>query len=291
MVSRTSHYGVVVGVDGSGDADLAVKWAACEAAMRRVRLTLVHAIAMPSPGWTNQQLRELYEADADAILDDAVTSIHDFMGAGAPADVRRQVFFSRPATALVDMSKDADMIVTGARGLGALRRVFLGSVSNALIHHAHCPVAILDLDTSLCAEAKNAPVVLGFDGSAASEYATEIAFKEASLRGVDLVVLHAVNDTDMSQIRNSKYSEGLCDIGAMLSERMADYQRRYPSVHVQRAVVDDRPAAHLVNLSATAQLVVVGSHGRGGFAGMALGSVSSAVAHASRAPVLVARNQ
>ncbi|UMB67457.1 universal stress protein [Mycobacterium paraterrae] len=291
MVSKESHYGIVVGVDGSGDADVAVKWAACEAAMRKVRLTLVHAIAMPSPGWTNQQLRELYESDADAILDDAITDIHDFMGAEAPTNVRRQVFFSRPASALVDMSKDADMVVTGARGLGAIRGVLLGSVSNALIHHAHCPVAVLDCDTSLCAQTKSAPVLLGFDGSAASEYATEIAFAEASMREVELVVLHAVNDIDMSQLRSTKYSAGLCDVGDMLTERLADYQRRYPRVHVQRAVVDDRPATHLVNLSATAQLVVVGSHGRGGFAGMVLGSVSSAVAHASRAPVLVARDQ
>lgn len=291
MSSTEQHYGVVVGVDGSGDADVAVRWAAYEAAMRNVRLTLVQAIAMPSPGWTNAELRELYETDADAILDDAVTTINDFMKADAPTNVRRQVFFARPAAALVDMSKDADMVVVGARGLGALRRLLLGSVSNALIHHSHCPVAVLDRDASLSAQAEHAPVLLGFDGSAGSEVAAEIAFEEASMRGVELVVLHAASDTDMSQIRNTNYSEGLADVGDMLTERLADYQQRYPGVHVQRAVMDDRPATHLLNLSATAQLVVVGSHGRGGFAGMALGSVSSAVAHASRTPVIVARSQ
>ena len=291
MSSTEQHYGVVVGVDGSGDADVAVRWAAYEAAMRNVRLTLVQAIAMPSPGWTNAELRELYETDADAILDDAVTTINDFMKADAPTNVRRQVFFARPAAALVDMSKDADMVVVGARGLGALRRLLLGSVSNALIHHSHCPVAVLDRDASLSAQAEHAPVLLGFDGSAGAEVAAEIAFEEASMRGVELVVLHAASDTDMSQIRNTNYSEGLADVGDMLTERLADYQQRYPGVHVQRAVMDDRPATHLLNLSATAQLVVVGSHGRGGFAGMALGSVSSAVAHASRTPVIVARSQ
>ena len=111
------------------------------------------------------------------------------------------------------------------------------------------------------------------------------------MRGVELVVLHAASDSDMSQILTTKYSAGLADVGDMLTERLADYQQRFPSVHVQRAVMDDRPATHLLNLSATAQLVVVGSHGRGGFAGMALGSVSSAVAHASRTPVIVARSQ
>ncbi len=291
MSDAAKHYGVVVGVDGSGDADAAVQWAASEAAMRKVRLTLVQAIAMPSPGWSNSELRELYETDADAILDDAVTNINEFMKDDAPTDVRRQLFFSRPATSLIDMSKDAEMMVVGARGRGALRRLLLGSVSNALIHHAHCPVAVIDRDASLYSQARKAPVLLGFDGSASSKAAAEIAFTEASLRGVDLVVLHAASDTDISQLLGTSYSEGLAGVGEMLTERLADYQKRYPGVHVQRAVMDDRPATHLLNLSATAQLVVVGSHGRGGFAGMALGSVSTAVAHASRAPVIVARTQ
>ena len=101
----------------------------------------------------------------------------------------------------VDMSKDADLVVVGARGQGALRRVLLGSVSTALVHHAHCPVAVIREDASLDPEATKAPVLLGTDLSAASELATEIAFHEASMRGVDLVVLHAASDTDLSRIR------------------------------------------------------------------------------------------
>jgi nucleotide-binding universal stress UspA family protein len=291
MNGSEKHFGIVVGVDGSGDSNVAVRWAAREAAMQKARLTLVHAIAMPNALWSAAELRELYEADARGILDDAVSDITEFTKGEGPREVNQQICFARPAPTLIDMSKDADLVVAGARGLGAVGRLLLGSVSTALVHHAHCPVSVIPQDVALHPQPAKAPVLLGTDGSVASELATEIAFREASIRGADLVVLHAASDTDMSQLLKTKYSAGLADVGEMLTERLAGYRDRYPHVHVQRVVMDDRPTTHLLNLSETAQLVVVGSHGRGGFAGMALGSVSTAVAHASRTPVIVARSQ
>jgi nucleotide-binding universal stress UspA family protein len=134
-----------------------------------------------------------------------------------------------------------------------------------------------------------APVVVGVDGSPASESATALAFDEASRRGVELVAVHAWSDFAVSELPGIEWSDVQKQAEETLAERLAGYQERYPDVTVRRVVVLDRPARQLLEQSEAAQLTVVGSHGRGGFAGMLLGSVSSAVAESARMPVIVTR--
>jgi nucleotide-binding universal stress UspA family protein len=125
-------------------------------------------------------------------------------------------------------------------------------------------------DYDICTAAKE------IVGVAASEQATAIAFDEASRPGVYLVALLAWSDWTARGSPAIEWSTLQSVGGKLLAERLAERQERYLDVWVRRVVVPDRAASHLVMQSESAQLVVVGSHGRGGFAGMLLGSVSSA---------------
>lgn len=282
---------VVVGVDGSPASNAAVEWAARDAARRGAALKLLSVqtppVVMAFPEvpvteaftqWQEERGRELLEA-ARAIASDAA-------GEGRLA-VTSEVVYGPAVAALAEASNDAQMIVLGSRGHGALARSLLGSVSTGLAHHARCPVAIIREE--LAEHPAQAPVVVGVDGSPASEHALAIAFEQASFRGVDLVAVHAWDDTGVFEFPGADWA-AMQEAGEqILSERLSGWQERYPDVPVRRVVVGDRPAHQLVEQSESAQLLVVGSRGRGGFTGMLLGSVSTSVVHAARTPVIVAR--
>jgi len=184
----------------------------------------------------------------------------------------------------------AYMIVVGSRGADAELRHPLGSVSSALIRHAHCPVAVIHDLRAPEAEIRQAPVLVGIDGSASSEAATALAFDEASRRGVAVVALHAWSDVGVFPILGMDWRDYRHEGDKLLTQRLTGWQQRYPDVPVRRRLVADVPARWLVEESKTAQLVVLGSQGRGSSPGKHLGSVTSAVARSARVPVIVFRS-
>ncbi|MDF3048967.1 MAG: universal stress protein [Pseudonocardia sp.] len=135
------------------------------------------------------------------------------------------------------------------------------------------------------------PVVVGVDGSPTSEAAAAFAFEAASLRGVPRVAVHVSRDlsVDPRMAPLMDWDAVESDEREVLAERLADWLEKYPDVPVRRLVVRDRPARTLVEESGRAQLVVVGSRGRGGFRGLLLGSVSQALLHHAHCPVAVVR--
>jgi len=293
MPSRNAHLGIIVGVDDSPAAMAAVEWAARDAELRSITLTLVHAI---SPSLTSgldtalpPGLAQWQENHGRRLLDDAVKLVEKTCHHGGPAEIYSQLLPSAAVPTLIDLTKDAEMVVAGSSDTGRSSGRRLGPVSSGLLRHAHCPVAIIHDAKPHAPTETHAPVLVGIDGSAAAESATAIAFDEASRRHVGLIALHAWSDVDVSEWPGMDWQAAQSMSKQVLAERLAGWRDKCPTVNVQEIVVRDQPAHQLVKHSAEAQLLVVGSRGRGGFEGMLVGSVSESVAQLAGAPVIVVR--
>ncbi|MFI5718602.1 universal stress protein [Nocardia sp. NPDC051750] len=277
---------IVVGIDGSPTSLDALRWAARRAALHRCPLELVHAIGAPVTfgpevsviGLDNQALR----ADGEAMLTSAE---HTARETAADIEIVTTVADLGPATVLLDRSPEARMIVVGTRGLGTLGRLLLGSVSTSLARHARCPVAVIPDAEDPSRDLSRLPVVVGVDGSPRSQEAVDIAFEEAARGNVGLIAV-----TTWSEFfRYTSREEMQEQARALQAESLAGRAERYPEVSVTHTVAEDRPARRLLAEAENAQLIVLGSHGRGGFAGMTLGSVGQAVLHSTRVPLIIAR--
>jgi len=150
-------------------------------------------------------------------------------------------------------------------------------------------------DNTVDESTKYGPVVIGVDGSDVSQKATEIAFAEAHARGAELVAVHTWMDMQVQaslaglSAAQQQWEEVEREQIDMLAERLAPMTEKYPDVQVRKVITRDRPVRALVENSEGAQLLVVGSHGRGGFKGMLLGSTSRALLQSAPCPMMVVR--
>lgn len=293
MSESTAERGIVVGVDGSPESHAAVRWAAQEAVLRRRPVTLLHVVAPIVVTWPIEPVitgfYEWQEDNATEVLKQSQETLHSEVEGSPSPEVHLELRHDGIMTELSSASESADMIVVGSRGLGPVGGAVLGSVSRALLHHARCPV-IVAREGVVKRTDRNLPVLLGIDGSPASEAATAFAFEEASRRGVELVALHAWSDVAVFPVLGMDWHTYEQQGHEVLGERLAGWQEAYPDVRISRRIVCDKPARWLIDESKHAQLVVVGSRGRGGISSMLLGSVSTAVAESATTPVAVVRS-
>lgn len=285
---------VVVGVDGSASSLAAVEVAAREARSRGAGLRVVHAFVWPA---THVPLGPSPlgppEGGLRNMVDRLVTEAVERARAVAPdVDTSHVVVTAEPLTVLEAQSRAAELVVVGSRGMGGFVGLLVGSTAVHLAAHGSCPVLVVREQPHA-----DGPIVLGVDGSAAGQKAVDFAFAEAALRDAPLVALHtwttwnapmpAPQDPSMPYANPpGALAEGE---ERLSSEALAGHQERYPGVRVEHKVVHGGTRESLIEASRSAQLMVVGARGRGGFAGLLLGSVSQALLHHAHCPVAVVR--
>jgi nucleotide-binding universal stress UspA family protein len=280
---------IVVGYDGSAEARAAARWALDEAARTGAGVDFCYAIEWPTSvpaaamglipaGWpdqvTERALRALvHEASADA-------------GRTHPTVVTQTVVaHATAAVMLCERSAHAALVVLGSRGHSAIAGL-LGSVSVAVSAHAHCSVVVV----RGAAGPNQDPVVMGVDGSVGAHHALGFAFAQAEARDARLRVIEAWTTPVMHWTGPSVDSERLtAGTQTALDEIVAAWHAKFPTVRVDSEVIVDQPAHALIEAARTAQLVVVGSRGRGALRGVVLGSVSQRVLHHSACTVAVVR--
>lgn len=289
---------VVVGVDGSATANAAVDWAVAEAARRKWPLLVVHALAMPLvmsrySGPTRFPPTEELSAQGQRVLDEAVEHAR-----GLRPGVRAEgvMALQEPHTALLRRADREDLVVVGSRGLGPMRSALESSAGVRLAARASCPVVVVPGGEEARNSTEPRRIVVGVDGSEDSRRALSFALHQAARAdGGSVLVVHSWRvplpfDPGPSGEEAWSPPSDLLDhrsqemVSEML-EQVMDPDIEQVSVAVART--DEDPVEALVEAGGAADLIVVGSRGRGSVRGLLLGSVSQGVLHSTTVPVVV----
>ncbi|EFV13920.1 universal stress protein [Segniliparus rugosus] len=287
---------VVVGIDGSESSAHAARWAAKIALRENIPLKLLHSVSLPSFAAASGVL---FDGDFIWSIEEEGKQLVEELGAKLAEahpglSVEAEVRPGGSVAALVEASRSARMVVLGSTGKTAFTGMLVGSTAVAVSHRAHCPVAVVRGQVEA---AQAGPVVVGIDGSKASDLAVALAFEEASWRGAELLAVHAWMESfsdsggvyayplliDWASIETKER--------ALLSEQLAGWREKYPDVPVRTEVTRDRPNHALLERAASAQLLVVGSRGHGEFVSTVLGSTAQAMIYHAPCPVVIAREQ
>ncbi|MER7010258.1 universal stress protein [Saccharopolyspora sp. NPDC000359] len=287
---------VVVGIDGSSSALDAVRWAAAEAARRGAPLRVVFADVFALVYLPELPTIPLPESYSEAMARQASTWLEqaerEARSTAPDLEVRTTSRTGSAAPVLIEESRRAQLVVVGSRGLGGYTGLIVGSVAVDLSAHGHCPVAVVRRPPAEVDSA--APVVVGVDGRDDQERVLAAAFEAAAMRRVLLIAVHAWHEVGSRRAWRSFRDHGQADEvrteeERFLAETMAGWSEKYQDVAVRRVVVHGPAARALLEHAERAQLVVVGTRGRGGFTGLLLGSTSQQLVYHAPCPVLVVR--
>ncbi|MGV9778383.1 universal stress protein [Streptosporangium sp. NPDC003464] len=277
---------ILVGVDGSRAGLEAVGWAVREAGLRGAKLRIVHIM----PVWAYEMPQGVRHAAVGQWMRDGATStlaeaLRRAREEDGDVEAETLLLPGDPRLGLLKAAEHAELLVVGSHGLGGFRGMLLGSVALGVAGRAACPVAVVrDLPAHTRGE-----IVVGIDGSPSGAAAIGFAFAEASVRGATLRAIHAW--------RRPAAGGGL--FAPPVAQEMAEGERRrpaealaawsgsYPDVKLVEQVEHGHPVDVLRDASAQADVLVVGSRGRGELAGLLLGSVSHSLLHHAACPLAV----
>lgn len=294
---ETTSHGIVVGYDGSPGARLALDWAV-ETAKRDERpLTLLHCVGLTmtptfrayDPGVQAQAYDEMSRGVLAEAIEIAAKTLDR-------KDIHPLSVIGSAAAELVGVSSQADLVVTGSRGHGAISGGLLGSTSYAVTAHAHCPAVVVRGQAVVHAGPSH-PVVAAFDDSKNAQKALETAIQVAVAAEAPLHVvavdnvggLEAWPETDTMLGREEMMEQMHRRVGETLKHVADDAERAHPGLEVHTNLLGGGAGAAIAAyaVDVKAGLVVMGSRGHGGFTGMLLGSVSHRVVHDAPCPVMV----
>ncbi len=269
--------GIVAGYDGSPGSDQALRWAVEETRGHGCTLTVClawvpHYLAMLD----DPAVYALAQNRGEDILAAGVSYARSVLGAESVVPLLAR---GSPAEVLCEQSASAQMVVLGARGQGGIAGLALGSVPWQVAGHAQGPVVIVRARRRR-ANQPHGLVVAGTDGSARSRDVVRFAFREAELRRVPVLAVCALADAPATLGDASR-------VEADFDRVLKPHEKEYPELTVLRQVSAGSPRSALLEAAAGAQLLVIGSRGRGGLDDMSLGSVAHAVLHHAPCPVAV----
>ncbi|WP_030758243.1 MULTISPECIES: universal stress protein [unclassified Streptomyces] len=284
---------ITVGLDGSGADTAAADWAAHEAELRGAALELVHAedwaqygpFTVPLPEPREQWAEELLSRTRDRLLREHGTldiSTHGTKGLAA-------------SKVLASSAADADLLVLGSRGLGAIAGFIVGSTGSATIPETDTPVVLvrsLDGQDSPPRHAGDAgPVVLGVDLRSNCDRLLAFACEEADRRACPLVVVHGWSLPPVfsyAPVLDPGVEKEMADgLETTLSELLRPWEKKYPRLALDARIVLGQPAIQILDAASGAALVVVGRRIRRPALGARIGPITHAVMHHATSPVAV----
>ena len=278
------EYRIVVGVDGSADAHAALRWAMEHASTHpAAEVTLVHAWFVPTAdGMVGPERFERLRSTATGVLADA----EQLAEATGGATIRSRLEYGPAASAVLDHSRDAHLIVVGTRGRGRVSSLLLGSVSRAVVTRADVPVAVVGANTST----HRGPVVVGVDDSPEARAALRWAADHAQRSGLDLKVVHAFQPRHFAGLfgmaKLQPDDAWRADATAALATLIEMEVSEPGGLRLEAVATQTGPADGLLNAAEGASLLVVGTRGCGGAASILFGSVGSEVLKRAPCPVV-----